>query len=198
MTKINPYLIPKENLPKTEEVVYLDNNYQPQSYEDFMKTYESNEAVELINEAEWQDRLLHGPQYGPGNEQSKSVAKKIGSAALAVSYFTPLGAVTGPLTVAGVVGGYAVEKAAEANGDDDAKEVANFIKGLSIGAAIDGLSGGTLNAGALTAAKVTKKVCQVYSGANDIVDMVNGEYIPGMATSKEIGTVANHVIKYGL
>jgi hypothetical protein len=34
-----------------------------------MKTYEPSEAVELITEAEWRDRLLHGPQYGPGNEQ---------------------------------------------------------------------------------------------------------------------------------
>jgi hypothetical protein len=105
--------------------------------------------------------------------------------------------VTGPLTVAGVVGGYAVEKVAEANGDDDAKEVANFIKGLSIGAAVDGLSCGTLNSGALSVAHVVKKGCQVYSGASDIVDMANCEYIPGMATSKEIGTVANHIMRYG-
>jgi hypothetical protein len=52
MTKINPYLIPKEILPKTEEVIYLDQDYQPQSYEEFMKTYEPSEAVEIITEAE--------------------------------------------------------------------------------------------------------------------------------------------------
>jgi len=52
MTKLNPYCIPKENLPKTEEVIYLDNDYQPQSYEDFMKTYEPSEEVEIITEAE--------------------------------------------------------------------------------------------------------------------------------------------------
>lgn len=51
MTNNNIYL-PKESIPKTEEVRYLDQNYQPQSYEDFMKTYEPNETVEVITEAE--------------------------------------------------------------------------------------------------------------------------------------------------
>jgi len=105
MPKLNPYLI-KENIAKVEEVSYLDHNYQPMSYEEFMKTYEPSEEVEIITEAEYQDRLLHGPQYGPGNEESKSVAKKVGSIALATTYFTPLGAVTAPMTaVAAGTGG---------------------------------------------------------------------------------------------
>src|SRR4051812_49283917 len=78
----NNNLIPKENLVKVEEVKYLDHNYQPQSYEEFMKTYEPNEEAEIISEAEYQDRVLHGPQYGPGNEQSKNTAKKVGGVAL--------------------------------------------------------------------------------------------------------------------
>jgi hypothetical protein len=52
MPKLNPYYIPKENIAKVEEVRYLDENYQPQSYEEFMKTYEPNEQVEIITEAE--------------------------------------------------------------------------------------------------------------------------------------------------
>ena len=52
MPKINPYLIPKEIIPKTEEIIYLDQNYQSQSYEEFMKTYEPSEEVEVISEAE--------------------------------------------------------------------------------------------------------------------------------------------------
>jgi hypothetical protein len=53
MPKINPYLIKNiEKLPKTEQIVYLDQNYQPQSYEEFMKTYEPSEEVEVITEAE--------------------------------------------------------------------------------------------------------------------------------------------------
>ena len=50
MPKINPYYIPKENVVKTEQIIYLDQNYQPQSYEEFMKTYEPNQEVELITE----------------------------------------------------------------------------------------------------------------------------------------------------
>jgi len=65
----NPYYI-KENLVKTEQVIYLDQNYQPQSFEEFMKTYEPDEKVEFITEAEYQDRVLRGSQYGPGNSQS--------------------------------------------------------------------------------------------------------------------------------
>lgn len=83
MPKLNPYYIKNiEKLPKTEEITYLDQNYQPQSYEEFMKTYEPNEEVEVITETEYQDRILHGPQYGPGNEQSKGEAKEIGGLAL--------------------------------------------------------------------------------------------------------------------
>jgi hypothetical protein len=40
MPKINPYLIPKE-YKKTEEVRYL--NTEIPSYEEFMKTYQSDE-----------------------------------------------------------------------------------------------------------------------------------------------------------
>src|SRR3954462_14163171 len=77
MPKLNPYYIPKEIIPKTEEVIYLDQNYQPQSYEEFMKTYEPNEEVEILTEAEWQDKVLHGPQYGPGNSQSSETVGSI-------------------------------------------------------------------------------------------------------------------------
>lgn len=69
MPKNNIYLIPKENLPKTEEIRYV--NTEIPSYEDFLKNYyKPNEADEALTEAEYQDRLLHGPQYGPGNTQS--------------------------------------------------------------------------------------------------------------------------------
>src|SRR5439155_12746824 len=77
MPKSNPYFIPKENFPKTEQIVYLDQNYQPKSFEEFMKTYEPSEEVEIINEAERQDRVLHGPQYGPGNSQSSETVGSI-------------------------------------------------------------------------------------------------------------------------
>jgi hypothetical protein len=103
MPKLNPYLI-KENYKKVEEVREI--NTEIPSYEEFMKNYESNEEVEILTEAEYQDRALHGSQFGPGNEQSRDVAKKVGSIALATTYFTPLGAVTAPMTaVAAGTGG---------------------------------------------------------------------------------------------
>jgi len=41
MTKNNIYL-PKENIPKTEEVREMDNKYEIPSFEEFMKTYEES------------------------------------------------------------------------------------------------------------------------------------------------------------
>jgi hypothetical protein len=85
-------------IPKTETIYELKNKIP--SYEEFMKTYQSNEASEFPSEAEYQDQALHGPRYGPGNTQSaETVTKKVLSVGLAVSYFTPLSAVTIPLSV---------------------------------------------------------------------------------------------------
>ena len=100
MPKINQYYTKNiEKLPKTEQIVYLDQNYQPQSYEEFMKTYEPNEEVEVITETEWQDRVLHGSQYGPGNEQSTANLIKFGGkiavAATASLLFPPAGVAIG-------------------------------------------------------------------------------------------------------
>jgi hypothetical protein len=67
--------IPIEVNKKPFETVYELKNEVP-SYEEFMKTYEPSEEVEILTEAEFQDRLLHGPQYGPGfwDDFSKPVA----------------------------------------------------------------------------------------------------------------------------
>ena len=98
-------------IPKTETVYELKNEIP--SYEEFMKTYQTDEANEFLAEAEYQDQALHGPRYGPGNTQSaETVTKKVLSVGLAVSYFTPFSAVTIPLSIgvgatgltAGVVG----------------------------------------------------------------------------------------------
>jgi len=75
-------------IPKTETVYELKNEIP--SFEEFMKTYQSNEASEFLAEAEYQEQALNGPRYGPGNSQSsENKAKKIISGALAVSYFIP-------------------------------------------------------------------------------------------------------------
>ena len=59
-------------IPKTETVYELKDKYEIPSFEEFMKTYQIDEANEFLTEIEYQDRVLHGPQYGPGNEQSNS------------------------------------------------------------------------------------------------------------------------------
>jgi hypothetical protein len=104
MVANNPYYI-KENIVKTEEVRYL--NTEIPTYEEFLKNYKSDERLETLSEAEWQDRVLNGPQYGPGNVDSKEVVKKVTSGALAVSYAIPALAPIGIAVTAGtlVVGG---------------------------------------------------------------------------------------------
>jgi len=70
MPKLNPYLIPKENLPKTEEIVYLDQGYQPRSYEEFMKTYELSGAAEVS----YRDEINSQEKgYGPCSYSSYEV-----------------------------------------------------------------------------------------------------------------------------
>ena|SRR2546421_6184139 len=96
MTNIN-----NNNLiPPTETVQELKAEYKIPTFEEFMKNYKPSKEDEILAEAEYQDQALHGPQYGPGNSQSAEVAtKKALSVGLAISYFTPLGAVTVPLSV---------------------------------------------------------------------------------------------------
>jgi hypothetical protein len=100
-------------IPKTETVYELKEEYKVPSFEEFMKTYQSNKASEFLAEAEYQDQALNGPRYGPGNTQStEERTKKALSIGLAVSYFTPLSAITVPLSIglgttgltAGIVG----------------------------------------------------------------------------------------------
>jgi hypothetical protein len=53
MTKNNIYL-PKENIPKTEEVREIDNKYEIPTYEEFIKTYkhDSNLNYDDLNETQ--------------------------------------------------------------------------------------------------------------------------------------------------
>lgn len=158
MKKINPYYI-KENLVKVEEVRYLDQNYQPMSYENFMKTYEPNQEVSIITEEEFQDKSLYGPQYGPGNTQSRetaTVATAIGMTALAV--FCP------PAAVA--VGGGMVGSGAFMVGLAKAKEISDGCGGEeidemnSLGKQFIGIGAtGAIGGGAGLEAHAAKKTC---------------------------------------
>lgn len=58
-----------ENLiPKTETVYELKDKIP--TYEEFMKTYQSDKVIENSYLGEYQDQVLYGPQYGPGNSES--------------------------------------------------------------------------------------------------------------------------------
>ncbi|RHZ35594.1 hypothetical protein [endosymbiont GvMRE of Glomus versiforme] len=121
------YIIPKENIPKTEEITYLDQNYQPQSYEEFMKTYEPNEETDIITEAEWQDRLLHGSQYGPGNKQSKQTAASAGIGAglvITTAICPPLG---GAMSTACTATGLGIKVVGEISENEDLAKVGEVI-----------------------------------------------------------------------
>ncbi|CAI2173563.1 601_t:CDS:2 [Funneliformis geosporum] len=69
-------IIKVENKKPVETVYELKDEYKVPSFEEFMKTYEPSEEVEVITEAEYQNRVLHGSQYGPGNERKNKGKKK--------------------------------------------------------------------------------------------------------------------------
>ena len=147
MPKLNPYYIKNiEKLPKTEEIIHLNQNYQPQSYEEFVKTYEPNEEVEILTEAEWQDRVLNGSQYGPGNEQSKTAAKELGGAALTglTVVCPPAGAVVGG-SVAGA--GAFVAAVGKSEGDKETTTAGLEMMGMGLGAFSGGVAGKNAHSG---------------------------------------------------
>lgn len=123
MPKLNPYYIKNiEKLPKTEQIVYLDQNYQPQSYEEFMKTYEPSKEIEVITETEWQDRVLHGPQFGPGNETSKEVVKIVSKTAISIGAAGAIlatGGAAAPVVLGGVAAAAGGKLAKEAGKELD-------------------------------------------------------------------------------
>lgn len=81
-----------------------------------MKTYEPNEEVEVITEAEWCDRVLHGSQFDPGNETSKEVFKVVGKTVISV------GAAGAVLATGGAAAPVVLGGAAAALGGKVAKE----------------------------------------------------------------------------
>jgi hypothetical protein len=220
MPKQNPYLI-KENYKQVEEVSYLEEkeiitpeeqakivdklvkNEIP-SYEEFMKTYQEEEGVidSYYYEVDSHGDIRVVKCYGPGNSQSsesagEAVFKKVASVALAASYFTPAVVVTGPLTAGGIAGSMVAGGIGLATGDEDAKKVGSFLGEITVGAAVDGLSAGTLNSGAPVIAKVVKKGCEAASFISDAKDMAEGTYIP-MSGPRENGEVLKLVSKYGI
>ncbi|CAG8679621.1 14119_t:CDS:2, partial [Racocetra persica] len=69
------------------------------------------------------------------------VFKTIGSVALAASYFTPIGPVTGAITAGALAYGGTVEIIGHATDDEDIKKVGRFVWTMAKDAAIDGIAG---------------------------------------------------------
>ena len=131
MPKINPYLIPKENQIKTEEIRYL--NTEIPSYEEFMKTYDYDEALMASYEAEYEAlRQIYG--YGPG----------FGEWLLKTTIVVGGGFVLGPIP-AMVIGGVSAggSQIIVNNTDDDSlKKVFGFVSDCGVGIATGGAIGG--------------------------------------------------------
>ncbi|WNE40915.1 MAG: hypothetical protein mread185_000372 [Mycoplasmataceae bacterium] len=72
MTNNNQYYIPK--LPETETVSYFDVNEWDKGLTE--EQLEQQKHLDNVYESEYQHQGLTGPQYGPGNEQSREKTAK--------------------------------------------------------------------------------------------------------------------------
>ncbi|MCE8159049.1 MAG: hypothetical protein I3270_01380 [Candidatus Moeniiplasma glomeromycotorum] len=104
-----------------------------------------------------------------GGEIAAEVGKKVGTIALAASFFTPIGPVTGALTAGALVTGGTVEIIGRATDDEEAKKVGKWFRELGMDATIDGISGGAIDGIKTcgTLIKVAKTGCEAYSAASD-------------------------------
>ena len=143
-----------ENKKPVEEVREIENEIP--SFEEFMKTYEPSEESELLTEAEYQDRVLHGSQYGPGNEQSKNAAKEIGGLALTTLTIVcpPAGlAVGGGIAAAGTV----IAVAGAVDNDPECIKDGFDIFAIGMGSAVSGASGLKSHKGSICSLPVCPK-----------------------------------------
>jgi|SRR6185369_1021426 len=115
-------MVYENNVPKTETIYELKNEVL--SFEEFMKIYQPNEKSEVLAEAEYQDRVLNGPQYGPGAEQSKTIGKavlKTATAAAATGLIIGTGGAATPFVIGGAgaaLAGEAFRRAGEQDGNE--------------------------------------------------------------------------------
>ena len=137
---VNNNQIPIEVKKPVETVYELKDEYKIPSFEEFMKSYEPSEELEILTEAEWKDRVLHGSQYGPGNEQSKTAGKVLGGLAL-----TGLTAICPPagLAVGGGIaaGGLSVTVVGAVSNDDEVVAAGLEMMSIGGGGVISGASG---------------------------------------------------------
>jgi hypothetical protein len=129
------------DLPKTETVSCFDEN----EWNKVLAPEEIEKSDELT-ELEYQDRLLNGLQYGPGNEQSKEVAKCVGKMVVSAGVGAAVistGGIAGPLIGAGLyVNGAMISEGSKTAPSgtlrDIVEVVADGVKDGGLSGAIDG------------------------------------------------------------
>ena len=115
-------------LPKTETISYFDEAKwnKDLSVEELTK---NEQLAELI----YQDRLLHGAQYGPGFEEWVGwTLKKAASTALVVSYFTPIA----PFTITATVGVATAGAISMAAGNSDEQKAGEHMMDIAVDAGL--------------------------------------------------------------
>lgn len=218
MPKNNIYL-PKESIARVEEVREIENKelIMPEEQAQVINDYKERwgliknksklspaarskiikkHGADYLSERAFDHNIALTQMYGPGfwDDYGGEIFKKVGSIALATTYFTPLGVVTGPMTVVAAGAGGTMWAAGKASDNDELKKAGGIIFGTAFDAVAEGLGAGTLNSGAPAIAKITKTVCQGYNAAGDILDP-SSRGIPG---PRERATLATHIVKRGL
>jgi hypothetical protein len=228
MPKQNQYFIPKENYKKVEEVRELENKelITPEEQAELLNIFKERQNLinnksklspaartklvkrhgsDYLSERAFNRDIALSQMYGPGfwDDYGGEIFKKVGSIALATTYFTPLGVVTAPMTAVAVGTGGVMWAAGKASDNDELKKAGGIIFGTAFDAAVDGLSAGTLNAGAPAIAKLTKTVCKGISELGDMKDKIEalerrGVYIPMELTPQQRAQFVTHILKHGI
>jgi hypothetical protein len=173
------YIMTKENIPvfyyftpKTEEIMYLEENE--------LLTPEQQKINDSY-EAEWRDRVEHGPQYGPGKEQFKQTAGAIIKVGAKIAISTVVSGVlvaatggVGAIVVGGIVsgGGYVVKKVGESS---DSK-VVEFIGDTVFDTGLGTITGGVL--GSASSSLVSQGTKSIGKEASKEIAINGGKMTP--------------------
>jgi hypothetical protein len=108
--------------------------------------------------------------------------KPVASIALAASYFTPIGPITGAVTVGAVVAGGATEAIGHATDNEDDQKVGRWFWSMAKDAAIDGVAAGSLGGSRLLSkpvAELAKVGCESWSKGEEEAYRAGGRsYFP--------------------
>lgn len=183
-TQKNPYLV-NNKLPEIATISYFDINEWNKDLTKEQLTQQWH--IDSVYESEYQHRTLTGPQYGPGNEQSKETAKSVGKVGAKMAITTAasgaLVAATGGLGAVVIGGlvvaeGYCVKKIGESINNDTVSLVGDLVFDTGIGTVTGGVfstattslvSQGTKSIGHKAAQEIAKNGRQMTEGARLLI-----------------------------